>query len=110
MRFFPELSVRTSTLALCFAPLLLAGCVSPRVVNFYDPDCQIVARKVELTLEKTEALDACSNHECAAQIVGAAVSVAASAVVSGSIAVVGNVVFWMEKTAKCRPAKDMPKV
>ena len=101
--------MRKTILALCFTPLLLAGCVSPRVVNFYDPECQIVARKVELTLEKTEALDACSNHECAAQIVGAAVSVAASAVVSGSIAVVGNVVFWMEKTAKCRPAKDLPK-
>jgi hypothetical protein len=79
------------------------------VVNFYDPECQIVARKVELTLDKTDALDACSNHECAAQVLGAAVSVAATTVISGSIAVVGNVVFWMERSAKCRPPKDLPK-
>ena len=94
---------------LPLATVALVGCVSPKVVHFYDPECQVMARKVELTLEKVQALDACSNHDCAAQALGAAVSVAASSVISGSIAVVGNVVFWMEKTAKCRPSKEQPK-
>ena len=92
-------------LSLMLSALLLAGCVTPRVVHVYDPKCQVMTRKVELTVEKVQAMDACSNHECVAQVIGGAVSLVASSIVSGSVALVGNVAFWMEKSANCRPAK-----
>ena len=82
--------------------MALAGCVTPRVVHVYDAKCQVMTRKMELTLEKVEALDACSNHECVVQILGGALSLAASTVVSGSVALVGNIAFWLEKSANCK--------
>ena len=96
------------TLSLTLGTLLLSGCVTPNVVHVYDPKCQIMTRKVELNLQKIQALDACSNHECVAQVLGGAVSLVASTVVSGSVALVGNVAFWMEKSANCKAGAVAP--
>ena len=98
----------TASFGLTHSILLLSGCVTPNVVHVYDPKCQIMTRKVELTLQKVQALDACSNHECAAQVLGGAVSLAASTVVSGSVALVGNVAFWLEKSVNCKAARKSP--
>ena len=97
-------------LSLTLCTLLLAGCVTTRVVHVYDQKCQVMTRKMELTFEKAQALDACSNHECVAQVIGGAFSLAASTVVSGSVALVGNVAFWMEKAANCRAAQGTSAV
>ncbi len=94
---------RTS-IPLCV--LLLSGCVTPKVVHVYDEKCQVMTRRMELTVEKVEALDACSNAECAAQVLGSAISLTTSVIVSGSIALAGNVAFWLEKSANCRPARS----
>ncbi len=91
---------------LVLGTIALSGCVSTKVVHVYDEKCQMMTRKMELTLEKAEALDACSNHECIAQIVGGAVTLAASTVVSGSVALVGNVAFWLEKSSNCKPPRN----
>ncbi len=90
--------------AVLLCAVVLTGCATPRVVHVYDEQCQIMTRRMELTLQKVEALDACSNHECLAQAVGGALSLAASTIVSGSVALVGNVAFWLEKSANCKPA------
>jgi hypothetical protein len=89
---------------------LLAGCVSTRVIHVYDEKCRVMTRKMELTLEKADALEACSNHDCVTQVIGGAISVAASAIVSGSVALVGNVAFWLEKSANCKAARTSPPV
>ena len=82
--------LRTS-IPLC--AVLLSGCVTPKVVHLYDEKCQVMTRRMELTVEKVQALDACSNAECAAQVLGGAISLTTSAIVSGSIALAGNVAF-----------------
>ena len=99
----PDTAKQRASLLLALSTLLLAGCVTPRIVNVYDQKCQVMTRKVELNVQKVQALDACSNHECVAQVLGGAVSLVASSIVSGSVALVGNVAFWMEKSANCRP-------
>ncbi|HEU5295491.1 MAG TPA: hypothetical protein VFU71_11950 [Burkholderiaceae bacterium] len=76
--------------------------MSPKVVHYYDQDCQIMARRVELDITHAQAVESCSNQECVAQALGGVVAFAASAVVSGSIAVVGNAVYWLERTSNCK--------
>ena len=82
---------------------LLAGCVVvPQTTYGYDPECRIVARHIELQAVQVAAIGGCSNKGCAVLLAAAGVTAAASAVVSGSIMVIGNVVYWMEKQGRCR--------
>jgi hypothetical protein len=102
--------MRLPTVALILSALLLAGCAaSVKVVNVYDPKCQINTRKVTASVEQVRALDACSNEQCVAQVLEVAVSSIAAPIVAGSVAVVGNVVYWLEKAATCRPAAEVAK-
>ena len=99
---------RPRILSLILGALLLSACVSPKVVHQYDKKCDVITRKMELTLEKTKALDACSNQECVAQVIGGALIFTVSSVVSGSVALVGNVLFWMEESADCKAMRASP--
>ncbi|KGJ89427.1 hypothetical protein [Thalassotalea sp. ND16A] len=89
--------------------LLLCSCVvKPTVTTEYDNKCQIVKKKVELSVEQVELfeqLNCSGNDECKAeflgQVVGAAVVFPLSAIVSGSIAVVGNTVYWLNEQGQC---------
>ena len=85
---------------LC-APLLNSCIVVPRTVEEYDPECQVVARHMELEAVQIGYISGCANEGCAVLIVAAAATVAASAIVSGSIAVIGNTVYWLEKQGRC---------
>ena len=93
-------------LAFLFATcLVLAGCVVvPRTVETYDPHCRIVARQMTLDAMQVAGLGGCSNSGCITLLAAAGVTAAASAVVSGSIAVIGNVVYWLERQGRCQPA------
>jgi hypothetical protein len=84
--------------------LLLAGCVVvPRTIESYDPHCRMVAKRMTLDAMQVAALGGCSNEGCAVLLAAAGVTAAASAIVSGSIAVVGNVVYWLERQGRCDP-------
>jgi hypothetical protein len=96
---------------LTFAPLFLAAatllqaCVYvPATTEVYDPDCQIVAKKMVLNEVDLGANWRCSNDGCIGLLVAAGATAAASAVVSGSIVIAGNVVYWLEKQGNCRRA------
>ena len=89
-----------ATLALLLA-LLQACVVVPRTDSVYDESCKLQRRQMTLEVQQIGAFRACSNEGCAALLVGAGVVVVASAVVSGSIAVVGNVVYWFEHQGRC---------
>jgi hypothetical protein len=80
-----------------------------KVVNVYDPKCQINTRKVTASVEQVRELDACSNEECVAQVLQLAVSSLAAPIIAGSVVVVGNVVYWLERAASCRPAAEIAK-
>lgn len=87
------------------AVLLLAGCVLvPRTVHGYDTECRVTVRHMELQPVQIASIQHCANDGCLALLAAAGATAAASAVISGSITVVGNVVYWLEKQGSCRPA------
>ncbi|WP_371189275.1 hypothetical protein [Thalassotalea maritima] len=70
--------------------------------------CQIEKKRIELTVEQLgnfKAINCLNNHDCKAaflsQIVGAGLLLPVSAIVSGSIAVVGNTAYWMMEQGEC---------
>ena len=86
---------------LLFAALLQACVVVPRTTTVYDEDCRIHMRQMVLDVEQVGFFGGCVNQGCVALLVGAGVVTAATAVVSGSIAVAGNIVYWFERQGQC---------
>lgn len=60
-----------------------------------------MTREVRLETAVVGGFQSCRGDACAALLVAAGVITATSAVVSGSIAVVGNVVYWFELQGRC---------
>lgn len=88
------------------ASLLLQSCVYvPITTTRYDADCQILARHMTMEPVQVAQLSSCSNAQCTDFMVVAGFTAAASAVISGSIVIVGNVVYWMEKQGSCLQVK-----
>jgi hypothetical protein len=92
---------RHRLLAWLALPLLSSCMVLPRTFEVYDPDCHVVARHMALQAVQIASIQHCANNECAVLIVAVAATAAASAMISGSIVVVGNVVYWFEKQGRC---------
>lgn len=85
--------------------LLLAGCiVVPRTTEVYDPECRIRTRQMELEPVQLASIQHCANQDCVMLLAAAGVTAAASTVISGSIVIVGNVVYWFEKQGLCNRA------
>lgn len=81
---------------------MIQGCIYlPHTSSVYDPACDVYERQMTLQVEQIGLIGNCSNQGCATLLVAAGVVSAATAVVSGSIVVVGNVVFWLEKKGQC---------
>ena len=81
---------------------LLAGCVMvPVERQTYDPDCRIARREITLEPAVIGGFGHCHGNDCAALLAAMGVVTAASVVVSGSIAVVGNVLYWFEHQGRC---------
>lgn len=95
------------SLALCLLVCALAsGCmVVPHTTATAtaDPGCAVVRKRIHLSVQEVEALGICrSSAECAGLLAFYGFAAAASVVVSGSIAVVGNVAYWLEAQGQCR--------
>lgn len=85
---------------------LVAGCVFlPHTAAVYDSDCEIYEKKMTLEAYQVGTLAGCRNEGCVALLVAAGVVSAATAVVSGSVVVVGNVVYWLEAKGQCMNQK-----
>ncbi|MBI1396262.1 MAG: hypothetical protein GC151_09820 [Betaproteobacteria bacterium] len=103
MRRRPQL-VASTVLAV-----LLQGCVFvPRTVERYDPGCRIVERHMELEAVQIASIQSCSNSDCGFALALVGATAATSAVVSGSIVIVGNVVYWFEKQGQCTRETEPP--
>lgn len=87
-------------------PLLPSCIVVPRTVELYDPECRVVARHMDLQTVQIGYISGCANDGCAVLIVAAAATVTASAIISGSIVVIGNTVYWFEKQGRCNPRPE----
>ena len=95
------MSIR-STVAVVLAGLLASGCVIvPITIESYDPDCRVVTRHMELKTVQVAAFNACAGQGCDAGVLVALGVTAVSVIVSGSIVVVRNVVYWAEHRADC---------
>lgn len=93
---------RLKTPALVVATVSLSACiVVPKTTTSYDTGCKIITKRVELEPVQVSAVERCGGKECGAVLAAYGLVAVASTVVSGSIAVVGNVVFWMEEQGRC---------
>jgi hypothetical protein len=89
-------------LAVGAAATLLQACiVVPQTRETYDPECRMLTRQVTLEAAVLGGFHSCHGRGCEVLLVSAGLVTAASAVVSGSIAVVGNAVYWFERQGKC---------
>lgn len=90
------------TLSLLSLPLLLCSCVIvPRTTEVYNADCKFIAKQTELKPVYVAALGGCKDEQCAGVLVFAGAATAISAVISGSIMIVDNIVYWLEKPDDC---------
>jgi hypothetical protein len=92
------------TLAIIIAlSVLVSGCVFyPKKIEYYT-ECDIKAKKLVLETEAMKgACSANSGDSDGKACLGGLIAMgAASAIISGSIVVVGNTVYWLEKEGKC---------
>lgn len=105
------LTIARGRVALAAACLLLGGCVMVPVVrdDGYDPECQVWTRHLELQPVQLGMINGCNGPGCQAMILVNLGVTAASAVISGSIVVVGNVAWWAERRVNCtRPVLPPP--
>lgn len=101
---------RTRLTATAVATTLLAACVVvPATTTRYDAACETTSRRVTLEPVQVGVFFGCQSRDCAALLVAAGVAALASAVVSGSIAVVGNVVYWLEEQGQCQGPPTRPQ-
>jgi hypothetical protein len=98
-------------LPLVLAATLSACVVVPATVTRYGPQCRIIARHMTLHPVQLASIGGCSNDGCLAIVALAGATAAASTVISGSIAIVGNVVYWLEERGQCaRSGPPLPPV
>lgn len=93
------------------AVALLQGCVYlPAETTAYNADCGSYERRITLEAYQVGSLIGCHDEGCVTGLVVAGVVSAASAVISGSVVVVGKAVRWLEKPAHCpNPAPNPGK-
>jgi hypothetical protein len=85
----------------------LAGCVYvPENAHSYDEKCNVMRKKKVLALEEAVPMANCSNEACALLMASYGLVTAASFVVSGSIVVVSNTVYWLETPPDCKDHKQ----
>ena len=76
----------------------------PSTIESYDSECRNVAKHMTLQEVQIGAIGSCQNQSCVAMILAVGATTAASVIVSGSIVIVGNVAYWLERQATCRRA------
>ena len=80
----------------------LQGCiVVPQTREVYDFNCKVLTKEVVLETAVIGRFQGCAGEGCVALLVATGAVTAATAVVSGSIALVGNVAYWIERQGRC---------
>jgi predicted small integral membrane protein len=93
--------LRPALLAAIAGAAMSACVVVPVTTADYDPDCQLVTHHMTLQTVQLAQFNRCSGQGCEMMLLAAFGVTAASAIVSGSIAVIGNVAYWAERRAGC---------
>lgn len=93
--------LRAPATAVLAATLASACVIVPVTTAGYDPDCRLVTHHMQLQAVQLAQINQCSGQGCEMMVIAALGVTAASAIVSGSIAVVGNIAYWAERRAGC---------
>jgi hypothetical protein len=89
-------------LAAAACALLLQACiVVPQTRDYYDAGCQMMSKEIVLGATMIGRFQGCAGEACAVMLATMGAVTAATAVVSGSIALVGNVAYWVERQGRC---------
>lgn len=92
-------------LFLAAAMLVLQACVVvPQTRETYDAEYRTMKREMTLETAVLGSFQSCQGEACKAMLIATGAVTAATAVVSGSIAIVGNIVYWFERKASCARA------
>ncbi|MDO8342868.1 MAG: hypothetical protein Q7T48_06700 [Cellvibrio sp.] len=98
----------TSRLALILLSSTVGACVvTPKKVASYDEKCMVSTQKVVLTMEQMQIFDDidCFSESCKSELTGALLTstlvATTSAIVSGSVALAGNTLYWLESHGEC---------
>lgn len=73
----------------------------PNTTITYDERCQIYQRHMNLEVQQVGTVMGCRGEECVGLLLVMGAVSAATAVVSGSVVVVGNIVYWLERQGRC---------
>lgn len=98
-------ALKLKKMAIITLSLFISSCVYyPKKIEHYDAQCDITFKKLEL--ETKEMKDACSrpnSNDAAGMtcLTGVLTMSAVSAIVSGTIVIVGNIAYWLEKEGRC---------
>ena len=80
--------------AVAVVLLALQACVVvPATREVYDPGCKVMKRQMTLEMAAVGGFQSCGGDACKAMLVAMGAVTAATAVVSGSVAMVGNMVY-----------------
>lgn len=100
---------KSRTLKITFAVGLAALCNAcmfyPRTYTVYDEECKMMTKKMELGVTEYTHLSSCSGDDCIDELFFLGFVGAVSAVVSGTVVVSGNMVYWMEKQMNCENSR-----
>ena len=89
-------------LGLSALVLALQACiVVPQLREVYDIECRMMTKEITLETAVIGRFQGCAGDACLAMLVATGAITAATAVVSGSIALVGNVAYWIERQGRC---------
>ena len=95
-----------ATIASAISAVFISGCIYlPQTSTTYNAECAIDERHMTLEGRQVAEIAGCSNEGCAALLAAVGVVSAATAVVSGSVVVAGNAVYWLEKKGQCLTQK-----
>ena len=101
------MSLRTAAISVVAAALTSACVIVPVTVTEVD-ECGVVAHHMVLQTVQLAAINNCSGQGCQVVIIAALGVTAASAIVSGSIVVVGNMAYWAERRTGCPAPVSAP--
>jgi hypothetical protein len=100
-----DAALRLRARAAASVLLALQACVVvPQTNLVYDPECRVVTRRMTLQAAVIGSFRSCNGDGCAVMLAATGAVAAASLVISGSIALVGNVVYWLQRQGECQPA------
>jgi hypothetical protein len=92
-----------NSLVLTVCALLLQGCIFlPEVTETQEPDCAEPRKRVSIESSSISEIEECDGVAYAGcMMLGGVIIWPASAIVTGTVATVGNAAYWVEHQVEC---------